>query len=225
MRRFFDSWRTAWRVGAFRDQFLVSILGLIIAVVAMRFYLGRLELRTGVLLNDPLLSIVPAVELNWIIFTIVYSGMVFGLASLVLYPFSFLLTMRALILMILLRILCLYLLPLDPPAGSIPLVDPLVQMMALRFVSPHALFFSWETATMALLALTARWRDVKIIFACAAAVISVLLLLQRTHYTIDVVAAPCFAYAAFGLAKWITVRDIGELRLRDRGEKPAAAKS
>lgn len=224
MGKFVDRWRTAWRLRAFRDQFLVSIIGLIITVVVMRVSLGHLELRAGVVLNDPLLSIIPKVELNWITFTLVYSGMLLGLASLVLQPFRLLLTIRALILIILLRLICLYLLPLEPPPGHIPLVDPIVQMPALQFITPRGLFFAWETAMMVLLALTAPWRDVKIIFACMALIISILLLVQRVHYTIDVVAAPCFAYAAFGLAKWITVRDIGELRVSDHSEKTAASK-
>ena len=119
MGKVVDRWRTAWRLRAFRDQFLVSIIGLIITVVVMRIYLGHIELRAGVVLNDPLLSIIPKVELNWITFTLVYSGMLLGLASLVLHPFRLLLTTRALILMILLRIMCLYFLPLDPEVKSI----------------------------------------------------------------------------------------------------------
>jgi hypothetical protein len=62
---------------------------------------------------------------------------------------------------------------------------------------------------LALLALTAQWKDLKIIFSVAAAVVSGLLVVQHVHYTVDVVAAPVFAYAAVGIARWRTVADAG----------------
>jgi hypothetical protein len=58
---------------------------------------------------------------------------------------------------------------------------------------------------MALLAFTAQGKDLRIVFSCGAVLISALLLIQHVHYTIDVVAAPCFAYAAFGIGKSVTV--------------------
>jgi len=218
-----EIWRVALRLRAFRDQFLIAVIALPITVVIMRVYLNRVEMRNGVVLPDPMLSIIPSLELNWVIFAVMYSGMLLGIVSLSLYPFRFLLMMRAFVLMIPLRIVCLFLLPLGPIPGGIPLVDPIVHFPVLRFASSHGLFFCWETATMVLLALTAQWKDMKMIFTSAAIVVSLLLLLQHAQYTIGIVAAPCFAYAAFGLARAITVRDIRELRASGRDEKPSAA--
>ena len=221
MKRSVENWFGAWRNAAFRNQFLVSIVALPVVVVIMRIYLDHVEMRSGVVVPDPLLTIFPGVDLNWVIFALLYSGILLGFVSLFFYPFSFLLTIRAFAVMALLRIVSLYLVPLDPAAGSIPLADPIVHVPALHFTGARSLFFCWETATMALLAMTARWRDMKIIFAIAALVISVLILFQRAQYSIDIVAAPCFAYAAFGVAKFITVRDIGKAITGKMGERAA----
>jgi hypothetical protein len=205
MPGFVESWRSAWRIRAFKDQFLVSSAGLLVALILMGLFLDYVETRSGIVLHDPFLSLFSPADFRWVIYSLFYSGMLLGIVSLCQYPYSFLLAMRAFIVVILLRIACLYLLPLDPPAGSIPLVDPLIQLPGVHPVLTRDLFFSWHTASLTLLVLTARWKDMKIIFTCAAVAVSVFLLLQHAQYTIDVVAAPCFAYVAYGIARWRTV--------------------
>ncbi len=212
MLKSIDGWRAAFRIGAFRDQFLITVVALPVTVVILRVYLDHIEVRGGVNIPDPLLSLFAPVDLNWVIFAVLYSGLLLGLVSLALYPFRFLLAMRALTALILLRIASLFLFPLDTIPGGIPLDDPIVRLPALRFTGSHGLFFCWETAVLTLLILTARWRDVKIIFVCATVVLSILLILQRAQYSIALVAGPCFAYVAYGFARYITVRDISEVR-------------
>ena len=207
-----ENWRIAFRVAAFRGQFIQSIIALPVAAILMRIYLDHVEVRTGFMIPDPLLTIFPAIELNWVIFAVLYSGMLLGLVSLVASPYAFLLTMRAWTLLMLFRIAGLFLLPLEPGLGSVPLVDPIVRIPALQMSGTHALFFCWEAATMALLAFTARWRDMKIIFGSACGLLSLLLLLQRAQYGVDIIAAPCFAFASLGLARFLTARDIAEAR-------------
>ncbi len=219
MPRFVSRWRSAWRLRDFRDQFLVSLIALLIAFILMLVFLDYIESRTGLILNDPLLSLFSPIDLRWITYSFIYSGLLLGLASLSLYPFSLLLALRAFVAMTVLRMACLFLLPLDPPPGMIPFLDPYIQIPGVPSVFTHDLFFSWQIAVLAILAFTAQWRDVKIIFSCVALVVSVLLLLQHVHYTIDLFAAPCFAYVAYGLAKWLTIEEVSGLP--ERGNKAA----
>lgn len=220
MPKFISRWRNAWRVTFFRDQFLVSIAGLIVVLIITLVFLDYVETRSGTTLGDPLLPLVPPIDLRWITFSLIYSGMLLGFVSLCLYPFDLLLAMRAFVVMMLLRITCLFLLPLDPPTGFIPLADPFIQLPGIRPVFTRNLFFSWPTATMALFAFTAQWKDMKIIFSCAAGAVSALLLLQHAQYTIDVIAAPCFAYVAYGIAKWLTIENVADFPAGNRGDKP-----
>ena len=43
-------------------------------------------------------------------------------------------------------------------------------------------------------------------------------LMQHSHYTIYIIAAPCFTYVAFSVAKWMTVEEVGGPPLRNRNE-------
>jgi hypothetical protein len=219
MPKFINRWRNAWRIRFFRDQFFVSIAGLLVVLVVTLLFLDYVERRSGSMLEDPLLSLLSPVDLKWITFSLVYSGVLLGFVSLGLYPFNFLLAIRAFFVMMLLRITCLFFLPLDPPAGFIPLIDPFVQLAGMAPVFTRDLFFSWHTATIALFAFTVQWKDMKIIFSCTAGVVSALLLLQHAHYTIDVIAAPCFAYVAYGIARWMTIENVAELQSSNRSDK------
>jgi len=221
MSKVTDRWRNAWKIHAFKEQSLVTLAGVIVALVLIRVFLDYVETRPGVVLPDPLVPLLPAVDLKWITYSVFYSGILFGLISLLLYPFALLLTLRALVVLIVLRIVFLFLLPLDPPAGHIPLIDPFIQPPDQPPLT-RDLFFSGHVATLALLGNTARWRDMKIIFFSTAVVVSVLFLFQHVHYTIDLVAAPCFAYVAYGVTKLITV---GEIAIPFANNRPEAASS
>ena len=202
-----DGWRTALRNRMFRNQLFLSFAALLILIFLLRVFLEYAEARIGTAVRDPLLQFLPTLDVTLITYSLIYSGLLLGVVSVCLSPYTFILAVRALAVMALLRIVCLYLLPLDPPAGALPLADPIIPW---PFFSPpltRDLFFSGYGGLMALFALTVRWRDMKIIFWGACCAISLLLLLQHAHYTIDVVAAPCFAYVAYGAAQWGSIKE------------------
>jgi hypothetical protein len=168
-----------------------------------------METVTGVVLHDPILSFLSAIDLKWITHAVTYSGLLLGITSLCFYPFAFLLAVRSSVLVVVLRMVCRVVLPLDPPAGVIPLVDPIIQLPLAHPNLIRDLFFCWQTAVMTLFALTVEGRDLKLIFSVFTVMVSVLLLFQHAQYTISVVAAPCFVYAAYGVARVFTVGGSG----------------
>ncbi|MEW6511081.1 MAG: hypothetical protein AB1428_09010 [Bacteroidota bacterium] len=202
------TWRTALRGRVYRDQLITSVVVLAVAVPLTGSFLNYIGARMGTVLHDPLLELFPPVDFKWITFGLIYAGLGFGVIFLLLHPYALLLALRGLIVLIGIRVVCLLLVPLDPPDASIPLVDPFVQLPGIRAVNARDLFFSWQVAIMALFVFTARWNDMKIIFTCVAVAVSALLLLQHAHYTIDIIAAPCFAYVAFAIARWRTVQEV-----------------
>jgi hypothetical protein len=224
MPKFVGRWRDAWRIRLFRDQFFVSIIALLVMSVLLRIFLDYVETREGVTIFDPVVVAFSPIDFRWITLSLIYSGMLLGIISLFLEPYALLLAIRAFVVMIILRIVCLFLLPLKPPTDIIPLIDPVIQWPGTHPILTHDLFFSGHVAALALFALTAQWKDMKVIFSSAAVVVSILLLLQHTHYTIDVVAAPCFAYVAYGIAKWLTVVEVSAPIAGTRGEIPAPHK-
>ncbi len=218
--RFVDRWRNAWRLRIFRDELVISIAVLFVALALLRVFLDYVETRNGIRLPDPLLLFAP-IDLTWVTFALIYSGLLLGVVSLCLTPFSLLLFVRASIVLILLRITCLFLLPLEPPADIIPLADPIIQSQLLRPPFTRDLFFAGDASVMVLLALSARWKDIRVILTSLAVSVSVLQLLQHTHYTIDIVAAGAFAYVANGVAKAWTVEEVPGLIARKGNGRPS----
>jgi hypothetical protein len=209
MSRFVDAWNAAWRMHAFRRQTLYSVAAIVLAFIVMELFLLRIEGRQGIVFADPLLGLFPPVDVHWIIYSIIYSAVLFGFVSLCLYPFAFLLTIRALIVLVIMRVACLFLLPLDPPPDIIPLTDPFMSYLGIPMTNVRGLFFAWPSSLLSLFVFTAQWKDLKIIFSAGVVAVSGLLLVQHTHYTIDIVASPVFALAAVAIAKWDTVGDFG----------------
>jgi len=220
MPKSLDRWRSAWRSHDFRDQLYVSIAGLVIASTMIILFLDYVESRTGTVLHDPLLQLFSPVDLRLITFSLIYSGIALGFLSVLSYPFALLVSLRASVVIILMRIATLFLLPLDPPADIIPLTDPFVQWPGVPPVLTRDLFFSGYTSIMALFVFVSDWSDMKVIFSCFGVAISALFLVHHAHYTIDVVAAPCFSYVAYSIAKWNTVQEVpvspGNIRTEKR---------
>jgi membrane-associated phospholipid phosphatase len=87
--------------------------------------------------------------------------------------------------------------PFNPPAGMIPLRDPFVEFFGTSMLLTKDLFFSGHTALLFLFFLMERTKLLKIIFLSSAVIVGICLLVQHVHYTIDIFAAPFFAFTSF----------------------------
>jgi hypothetical protein len=91
----------------------------------------------------------------------------------------------------------MYLVALEPPAVTIPLEDPFVQIFGSGEVLMKDLFFSGHTSTLFLLYLTVTAPVLRRIFLAAVVAVAIAVIVHHTHYTIDVYVAPFFSYAAY----------------------------
>ena len=169
-----------------------------ITLVGFLRFAGWVESRPGVVLDDPLLSVLPAVDLSWPIFVVIYGGLLAGLLLMIRRPHALLHFLRAYTLLVLIRIVVMYVTPLDPPEGMILLVDPLAGAGPGGALT-RDLFFSGHTATMVLLLLSMRGTRSRVLFALAAIGLASMLLLQHVHYTVDVLAAVVFAWTCYSV--------------------------
>ncbi len=179
-----------------RLSFFLTLLFLTVALVLFSRFVMWVDTRVGVQLDDPILTLLSPVDLTWPIFAIIYGGLLLGLAGLFRHPDALLLTLRSYGLLLLVRIGAMYVTPLAPPEGMIVLRDP-VAGLGPGSVMTNDLFFSGHTATMVLLFLTARSYYLKFLFCLLAFLLGLMLLFQHVHYTIDVLAAPFFAYGCY----------------------------
>ncbi len=99
---------------------------------------------------------------------------------------------------------CIALISLNPPAGLIPLADPITNMFYGKDYITHDLFFSGHTTTVFLIFLCMKKKMDRMLVLIASMVVGVLLLVQHVHYTIDVLAAPVFTYVIYRLTGLFT---------------------
>jgi hypothetical protein len=102
------------------------------------------------------------------------------------------------------RIMTLLLFPLEPDHEMILLNDPFVDRFFYNS-NPITkdLFFSGHVSVIAMLAFVSRNFYIKRILGVIAFMVGVALLIQHAHYTIDVVAAPFFAWMSVRIAEKI----------------------
>jgi membrane-associated phospholipid phosphatase len=198
------AWVDAWSRRRFRVACVVTALSLAATMSLLSVVLTRTERRTSVVaLEDPVLAWLQPHDLTWLTFGIIYVGLAIALAHLAHSPYALVRGVRAYLLLMLLRALTMTLTPLAPPAGMIVLVDPFAQHVVATSVLTKDLFFSGHTSTMFLMFLVVQRKELKAFFAVATVIVGLAVLWQHVHYTIDVVAAPAFAYASWTLAtRW-----------------------
>lgn len=190
----------------FRGRFLITLALLVGTLVLLGRFLTGIEQRSGVTFFDPVLAVLPPVDLTWLIFALIYGALVLAIVYMVRHPARLLLALQSYILLALVRMAAMFLLPLDPPADMIPLVDPLVELFGSGGTTlSRDLFFSGHTSTLFLLALVIPNRKLSAIFLLCTAIVGCSVLVQHVHYSIDVLAAPFFTYTCFTVARKLSL--------------------
>lgn len=191
---YFSPIRTAWRHPGFQRESVATLAAAAAVIFGLTRFLGEVERRPGAVLSDPLLVLFPAVDVTWLTFLIIYAGLIGAIVLLLRHPRHLLLALQTYCLTAAVRIIAMWLLPLDPPAGMIPLKDPVVEFFGGGNTLTRDLFFSGHTSTLLIVALTLPGRRARFMFFSATVVVGVCVILQHVHYTIDVFAAFFFAY-------------------------------
>ncbi|MBU1095261.1 MAG: sphingomyelin synthase family protein [Bacteroidetes bacterium] len=184
-------------------SFIYGLIYLVVVLIILPIFLQFIEQRTGAILNDPILELFNPLDLTWLTFALIYGCLIIA----VLYLFEKPELLRAAIftysITVTFRIVVMYLLPLEPPAQMIPLNDPFVQFFGSGEILTKDLFFSGHTSTLFILFLITESKPLKNIFLTATVLVAIFVVLQHVHYTVDVIAAPFFAYTAFRIFKVI----------------------
>jgi hypothetical protein len=195
------NWGDAFGNRKFKIEFTVTLILLVLILMALANFLNYVETRDGVVLNDPLLNLFEPVNLTWLTFGLIYISLVIALTAFIRNPELLLTAFQSYILMTVFRITAMYFLTLNPPVKMIPLVDPFVEFFGTGQLLTKDLFFSGHTATLFLLFLLTNLKYLKIFFLISTMIVGINVLLQHVHYSIDVFAAPFFAYCSYNLVK------------------------
>jgi PAP2 superfamily C-terminal len=182
----------------FSLEFLISLFLLGLTLLLFTRFAQFVESREGVQFKDPFLESFTAINLTKIIFSFIYAGIFMAILLLISFPHKLMILFEAYTLMVLTRILMMYCLPLAPPEGIILLKDPFVEFFGTGKTLVNDLFFSGHTATLFLLFFTSP-KKFKWFFLVDAVFVASCVLLQKVHYTVDVLVAPFISYCCYQL--------------------------
>ncbi len=185
----------SWRHYLTSPRFLILIIsGMILLWTGIKVITHGLSLvdsRHGLVMNDLFHEILPPPhDFSTLIFFLTYSSVFFVLIEAALFsPVQVMRYCLSIGIMKLLRTSTMFLFPLEPPKGIILLHDPIVTFLTPNHMAAAKdLFFSGHAATMMILLLCAVRPETKWWMRMICLVVPVLILWQRVHYTIDIVA-------------------------------------
>lgn len=205
----FSTFKADWKESmchtSFRIQMAITfgVLGSI--GIFIPYFFTYIQGVQGYQINDWILNEIPVKNMSFLIFLLIYSVIIIGIINLISKPLLFVKCLQAYCLLVLIRMVCLYMIPLEPERSIIPLEDP---FLAQFFYSGNAitkdLFFSGHVSTMVLLTIALPFIPLKYIFAIATLIVALLIMVQHVHYSIDVIAAPFFSWLSFYLIGLLT---------------------
>ena len=176
--------------------FLSSVAFLVTLNISCKV-LAACQNRSGVLLNDFIINVTTPIDFSLPIFIIIYTCTLLVVFTNLQNAEKFFRGLQAYTLLILLRTLSIYLVPLEPPIDIIILDDPIANYLLGddENIVTKDLFFSGHVSALVLLGLASQSEVLKKFNFVFAAVVGVLIVWQHVHYTVDVVVAPVIAYA------------------------------
>jgi hypothetical protein len=180
---------------------VVIALGFLLATaLTFVFFIEAHELATrgkGWVFNDPIHSLLPAMNLSIPIFTITYGSLLLYVFTTYRQPNFLSSLMIAYGLVVLFRIGTISLIPLREPETLVFLQDPVLNDLIYPGEIITDLFFSGHTALVFILFVLSGYRWY---FLLLTLLMGVFLMIQRIHYSIDVLAALPFAWLSVWLA-------------------------
>ena len=185
---------------------LGTLTALAATAIVMSRYLQWIERRPGVVLADPILRVIGPVDCTAFVFICVYGSVIAAIWLLAAEPVLLNKAIQAYVLMNSLRITTLWMVPLEPPMGMIQLHDPITGL--LTGTISKDLFFSGHAATLSLLAFTAKNANARRLFAAVAGFVSMALIIQHVHYSIDILVAVPFSYLASRVLDTLTSKGV-----------------
>lgn len=192
-----NAWATELKNKSFLPQFIISAISVVFGLFLFTRFLNFIEDRPGVVLPDPILQLFAPVDISWITFIIMYSTVLIAIISLLQSPKALILGLQSYVLMLAVRTLAMYSIPLEAPASILPLIDPMVSEVGVGKLMTKDLFFSGHTATIYIMYLVSTKKTYRFMFLAATIIVGLAVIVQHVHYSVDVIAAPFFGYGVY----------------------------
>lgn len=177
--------------------FIGSLLFLLLVAFLFNRFLAWNETREGLHFDDPFFRLYKAKDYSWAIMLPLYAAIVFFIYYFRHQPLKLTRLATAYALAITFRMVTLYFLPFYADSDAVKLYDLILN----NFVYPdnyvaRDLFFSGHAALMLLMMWTMPKGNLRGIYLGVTVVVSAFLVLQKVHFSIDILAAPIFSLIA-----------------------------
>lgn len=199
-------WKEAVKMSGFKIKLIIVSIIFFIILAIFPYFFQYIEAREGKVLNDPILDHIPPADFSIPIFLCIWSLTALMISRCIKHPIILLTGLYSFIILTLFRIVTITLVPLNPPVGLIPLVDPISNFFYGKtdFITKD-LFFSGHTSSQFLYFLCLPKRRDKLLALLSTFVVGTLVMVQHVHYTIDVVAALPLTALCYFVGKRIAV--------------------
>jgi hypothetical protein len=199
-----DLTKTNWNIALaeknFGLRFTVNLLGcfalymiLVRILIAHRFY-------PGAVINDPVFIHFRSSNLSGPIFLFTYASIFSFLYYIIPKPAFFYYAVRGFLALFALRVIFIFLMPLQPSPDVISLVDPFTdKVIGFHGEVLNDLFFSGHVADCCFFVFCCHNKTIRYFLIFFALATGIMLICQKVHYTTDVLAAPFFAYGCYVL--------------------------
>ncbi|HXD76306.1 MAG TPA: phosphatase PAP2 family protein [Puia sp.] len=202
-----QEWHAAWRIRDFRIKMIIGLILVIATLSSFPSFFQRIQRRNGAHLYDPILRWLPAHDVSIPLFIMIWTLSLLALFRAFQNPRILLIFCWSYFLLSALREVTIALVPLDPPANLIGLVDPLSNFFyGPKFVTKD-LFPSGHTATVFLLFFCLPGKGDRRIALIITFGVAFLLLVQHVHYTLDVLGGFLYGWFAWWLVTRTVTRD------------------
>lgn len=198
-------WQASWKSQLFRRKLGIGLIGILAILVTFPYFFQTIETHTGPVLNDWVLDQLPPRDVSLLIFLTIWASGFLLLIRVRRSPAILMMFMYSYIIITLSRMLSINLLPLNPPVGLIPLVDPLTNAFYGDKYITKDLFYSGHTSTLFLIFMCLRRKWDRFFTFIGTLIVGAGLLLQHVHYTVDVLGAFVFTYPLYRLGKWLAL--------------------
>lgn len=185
------SWKEAISNKQYRQSAIAWLIGLAFFVVPLPYFFNYIiQPKQGIQLSDYLHILLPPTDWSLEIFILIFAAPAFFFLNNFRSPVTVLFSLQCYVTVNLMRMVSVYVFTLEAPTGIIPLEDPFLAKVVYgnnTFVKD--LFFSGHTCTLLMLFLIERKLWAKWVLGIATALVALLLIWQRVHYTIDILGA------------------------------------
>lgn len=196
------NWKTVWNSSLHR---LLTVWGSVLLAVVLsilpHFFQTIEHRQQGVQLNDWMLDALPAANVSVYIFLIIWGLGALTTVRAIAKPLIYTKYIWLYIFVVITRMISISLVPLNPPAHLVELIDPLTGIFYGHTVVTRDLFYSGHVSTLMCMVLCLEKKSDKWIAIAGTCVVAVLLLVQHVHYTIDIIAAPIIVYGLYRLTQ------------------------